>query len=111
MASRGHFQVIATEDLPETAAAPSPPSAPSAAPPTGSLHPQAVPGTQILLLLLKVLSQRAVDLAGHLLPVLALAVVGALAFHVIESPTQLQLGLLGVFGTFVLALLWLVRRK
>lgn len=60
-------------------------------------------------LALKVLSTRTVALAGHLLPLIALALGFALAWSIRDNPTTYQLALLGFYALFALLMIW-VRR-
>ena len=59
---------------------------------------------------LKVLSQRAVAFAGHLLPLFALGSALYVWQSVMSSPTVYQLVGLGLFGLFTLSLV-VLRRK
>lgn len=58
---------------------------------------------------LKVLSQRSVQVAGHLTHLIGLALAFALWMSVMPDPSTHQLVGLGLFGGMVLSLIWLKR--
>jgi hypothetical protein len=82
--------------------------------PTGTPKPNNEGNAEALLgvveLGLKVLSQRAVAFAGHLLPLFALGSGFYLWLTVLGSPSVLQLVGLGIYSLFMLTLIWM-RRK
>jgi hypothetical protein len=67
--------------------------------------------TQLLLLSLRAVSQRAVTAVSHLFTLLVVAGTGALWWHVLPEPTVLQLVGLGMWALFVLAVEWIRRRE
>jgi len=81
-------------------------------PPSPSSKPEAAQAAllDILLLALDVLSKRAVVLTGHLLPIIALALGFALAWKIMDNPSVLQLGGMGIYAAFSLTMIFL-RRK
>ena len=66
--------------------------------------------TQLLLLSLRAVSQRAVTAVSHLFTLLVVAGTGALWWHVLPDPSVLQLVGLGGWAVFVLAIEWIRRR-
>ena len=73
--------------------------------------PQNDAATQMLALAFRALSQRALIAVASLFTLLTCATVFWLALSVIPHPDPLQLGTLGMYATFVIALNFLVRRK
>jgi len=85
------------------------PSAPPAPPAPARQEVVEVKAVELLGLLLKVLSQRSVALAGHLMPIVALSLNFALAL-IIQEPSLHQLWLQGGFALLSLAIVGLHRR-
>ena len=98
MAGRTRLQVLETEATEETASVQSPTSE---------------DGLRLLLkttlIALEVLNKRAINALGHAIPLLALGVGLFLWSRVMDSPTPYQLGGLGIYSAFALALIWIRR--
>ena len=110
---RSRFQVLEDEatDLAPTPAPAAPPKR------TAGAHERADEAEStarsalaFCVLALRVLSLRSVQLAGHLLPLFALATGFALWWRVLPEPSPQQLGGLGLYGAFMLLLI-VVRKE
>lgn len=83
---------------------------PTPAPTSSSEEKEASVLLSATLLGLRILSQRAVSVAGHLLPLIALALGFGLAWKIMDSPNPYQLTGLAIYSAFALLMIWL-RRK
>lgn len=100
MATLTRLQVLAEEP-----ADPAPPI-----PPTTPTSDGGVSTVEFILLLLRIFSQRSVQLAGHLLPLISLSMGFALLWKILPEPSAYQLAGFGLYATFSLAMI-LIRRK
>lgn len=83
----------------EPAQAPAAPTEPAA-------PPMAAAAAQALLLALRALAQRTFTALVNSVSLIGLGAVAALAWRISAAPTGWQLGELGIFAIFVLALRW-----
>lgn len=75
-----------------------------------AIDKQAAAATQMLMLSLKVMSQRAIHAIGNIAVVGAIASAWLLWRDVLPAPTVLQLIGLGGYGLFILAAVYCLRR-
>lgn len=64
----------------------------------------------VILFLLKILGANTVAVAGHLLPLISIGLGFALYWKIMDAPNAYQLGGLGLYSVFALAMIW-IRRK
>ena len=91
----------------ETETEPTP--SPTTSTPSSETDRLSVSAWSMVALGLKVLSTRAIALAGHATHLLGLALAFLLWMSVMPDPTTHQLVGLGLFGAMVLSLIWLKR--
>ena len=103
------FEVVASENLNPELTPPAPAHIPTVNAPAREAV-VAVEAKEILGLMLKVLSQRAILLGHILMPVIALVLGFLLTLHILDNPTPNQLVAVGIYGIFALLLI-LVRKK
>ena len=99
MASR--LEVVKVDEIEEAPVTQRP--APAPVPEPRREERVAVEATELLGLMLKVLSQRSIALLGHLIPLLALVGMFVLGQSIIADPSWKQIGVLLVLGAFGLA--------
>lgn len=64
----------------------------------------------VILFVLKLLGANTVAVAGHLLPLISVGLGFALWWRIMDNPNAFQLGGLGLYAIFALAMIW-IRRK
>ena len=102
MAGRTRFQVLGEDQTDQ-------PSPPNPTPISKKADVVTVTAAEYAGLALKILSQRTLQLAGHLFPLIALG-LGFYLWLSMPNPTVYQLASLGLYGAFAL-LMMLVRRQ